>query len=410
VPKAPPGRTRAWLRGLRYASCWEDAAVVAEALKPLPGARCLSVASGGDNTLSILARRPASVMAIDVNPVQLALVELKAAAFAELAHPDLVDFLGAGVDAGRVPGLLRRPGDSRAWWRWSAFVGARPFAVIVLSAAPVLLLALPAARLKTDLPGGDWLPRGVESTDALNALRALGRVGVVQEVRVLLELPEDVQALDRRGWEATRRLAGALARDPRVERARTLADFAGERAEDLAYVSFLPGFLKQCFLGSEGDVVLVGLVPREEATAAELEALVRDLRGADAAAMTGLPGARLRVGGLPAFNADYEDAVSGRLPLGDLLLVRMLGFALAVAVLLDATLVRLALGPAVLRVAGRWNWWPGETVDGREGPPPRGMETRNGRAVPGVRVLGGASWLSGQDKEHPPDPRDLPTA
>lgn len=32
--------------------------------------------------------------------------------------------------------------------------------------------------------------------------------------------------------------------------------------------------------------------------------------------------------------------------------------ALAVAVLLDATVVRLVLGPALLQVAGRWNWWP----------------------------------------------------
>ena len=38
---------------------------------------------------------------------------------------------------------------------------------------------------------------------------------------------------------------------------------------------------------------------------------------------------------------------------------KMLGFALAVAVLVDATLVRMALGPALLRLAGRWNWWPG---------------------------------------------------
>jgi len=38
----------------------------------------------------------------------------------------------------------------------------------------------------------------------------------------------------------------------------------------------------------------------------------------------------------------------------------MLGFALAVAVLLDATVMRLAISPALLRLAGRWNWWPGE--------------------------------------------------
>ena len=41
-----------------------------------------------------------------------------------------------------------------------------------------------------------------------------------------------------------------------------------------------------------------------------------------------------------------------------LLPLAMVGFALAVAVMLDATLVRLALAPALLRIAGRWNWWP----------------------------------------------------
>jgi RND superfamily putative drug exporter len=40
----------------------------------------------------------------------------------------------------------------------------------------------------------------------------------------------------------------------------------------------------------------------------------------------------------------------------------MLGFTLAVAVLLDATLVRMVVGPALLRLAGRWNWWPSRVV------------------------------------------------
>lgn len=45
----------------------------------------------------------------------------------------------------------------------------------------------------------------------------------------------------------------------------------------------------------------------------------------------------------------------------NLLPLAMLGFALTVAVVLDATIVRLALAPALLRLAGRWNWWPGWT-------------------------------------------------
>lgn len=44
---------------------------------------------------------------------------------------------------------------------------------------------------------------------------------------------------------------------------------------------------------------------------------------------------------------------------GDFVLIKLLGFALGVAVLLDATVIRLAVGPALVRLAGRWNWWPG---------------------------------------------------
>ena len=44
---------------------------------------------------------------------------------------------------------------------------------------------------------------------------------------------------------------------------------------------------------------------------------------------------------------------------GDFILIKLLGFALGTAVLVDATVIRLALGPALVQLAGRWNWWPG---------------------------------------------------
>jgi RND superfamily putative drug exporter len=45
--------------------------------------------------------------------------------------------------------------------------------------------------------------------------------------------------------------------------------------------------------------------------------------------------------------------------LGEFLPIKMLGLALSVAVLVDAIAVRMVIGPALLRLAGRWNWWPG---------------------------------------------------
>ncbi len=38
---------------------------------------------------------------------------------------------------------------------------------------------------------------------------------------------------------------------------------------------------------------------------------------------------------------------------------KLMGFGLAVAVFLDATLIRMVLVPAFMHIAGRWNWWPG---------------------------------------------------
>ena len=45
--------------------------------------------------------------------------------------------------------------------------------------------------------------------------------------------------------------------------------------------------------------------------------------------------------------------------LGDFLIVKILGFALATAIVIDATAVRMAIGPALMKLGGKWNWWPG---------------------------------------------------
>ena len=50
--------------------------------------------------------------------------------------------------------------------------------------------------------------------------------------------------------------------------------------------------------------------------------------------------------------------VFGAFALARVVLVQMLGVGLAVAVLVDAALIRTLLGPALMQFAGRWNWWP----------------------------------------------------
>ncbi|EST29256.1 hypothetical protein N566_22185 [Streptomycetaceae bacterium MP113-05] len=50
-------------------------------------------------------------------------------------------------------------------------------------------------------------------------------------------------------------------------------------------------------------------------------------------------------------------AVFGSFVTASMLEVKQIGFALAVALALDATVVRLLLVPTVMRLAGRANWW-----------------------------------------------------
>ena len=50
-------------------------------------------------------------------------------------------------------------------------------------------------------------------------------------------------------------------------------------------------------------------------------------------------------------------AVFAGFAMGDLVATQQMGFGLAVAVFLDATIVRIILVPATMRLLGKWNWW-----------------------------------------------------
>jgi RND superfamily putative drug exporter len=254
-------------------------------------------------------------------------------------------------------------------------------------------------------------------------------------------------------------------------------------------VDQVPEPIRKSFLRGDGQATLVELLPAVTVSPNEQVRWVREVRSSDVAAITGVPGAVLRVGGVPALEADYDSVVKERLPrvvlgvilgsflalliglrclfaavkavllnllsvgaafgalvlvfqeghggklfgldgptgsvypivpilsfaivfglsmdyevflvtrvleerrrglseraavieglartaglitsaaaimitvftaftVGSFLVVQMLGFTLAVAVFIDATVVRMVVGPALLQLAGDWNWWP----------------------------------------------------
>ena len=50
-------------------------------------------------------------------------------------------------------------------------------------------------------------------------------------------------------------------------------------------------------------------------------------------------------------------AIFGGFAAGDLIPVSQFGFGMAVAILLDATIVRMILVPASMKLLGKWNWY-----------------------------------------------------
>jgi S-adenosylmethionine-diacylglycerol 3-amino-3-carboxypropyl transferase len=98
---------RAVFTALRYAQCWEDADVLLEALAVRPGDTCISIASGGDNTLALLSRNPGRVVALDLSEAQLACLELRVGAYRELDHRGLLELIGSRPSSRRAD-LYRR--------------------------------------------------------------------------------------------------------------------------------------------------------------------------------------------------------------------------------------------------------------------------------------------------------------
>ena len=80
---------------LRYAQVWEDADVLLAALDVQPGQTCLTIGSAGDNALALLAKGPARVIAVDLNPAQIACLELRVASFRRLAYDELLGLVGS---------------------------------------------------------------------------------------------------------------------------------------------------------------------------------------------------------------------------------------------------------------------------------------------------------------------------
>ena len=408
--------------------------------------------------------------------------------------PWVLGLLGHRINAARVRLPARRfktrdrlCAASERWVRWGSIITRRPWTALLVAGIPLLILAFQARRISPGIPDHS-LPAAAESVQALHTLQGMGRSGIVQSLRVVLELPPQSPPLSPAGWLAVSRLTKRFQSDPRAQEVLSLPTLTG-MSDTADAVNDVPEPIRKSFLRSDGQATLIELLPTATLSPNEQIRWVREVRSSDVAAMTGVPGAVLRVGGVPALDADYDSVVKERLPkvvlgvvlgsllalliglrslfaavkaillnllsvgasfgalvvvfqeghgsklfgldgptgtvypivlilsfaivfglsmdyevflvarvleerrrglsersavieglartaglitsaaaimiavfvaftVGSFLVVQMLGFTLAVAVFIDATAVRMVVGPALLQLAGDWNWWP----------------------------------------------------
>jgi putative drug exporter of the RND superfamily len=409
--------------------------------------------------------------------------------------PWVLGLLGRRINAARVRLPARRfktPDNlcaaNERWVRWGTIITRRPWAALLVAGVPLLILAFQARRISPGLPDHDSLPVAAESVRALHTLQGMGRSGIVQSLRVILELPPQSPPLSPAGWLAVSRLTKSFQSDSRAEEVLSLPTLTG-MSDTSDAVNQVPEPIRKSFLRSDGHATLIELLPTAALTPNQQIRWVRDVRSSNVEAITGVPGAVLRVGGVPALDAEYDSVVKARLPkvvlfvvlgsllalliglrslfaavkaillnllsvgaafgalvlvfqeghgsklfglngptgtvfpivpilsfaivfglsmdyevflvarvleerrrglsersavieglartaglitsaaaimiavftaftIGGFLVVQMLGFTLAVAVFIDATVVRMIVGPALLQLAGDWNWWP----------------------------------------------------
>jgi len=422
-----------------------------------------------------------------------------AVALATTFLPALLAILGRHLDRPRW--LARRLAWFHAptgWERWARWLGRRPWRAIALGGSAVALLSAPLLRIEMGLPARSWFPKSTESARALGVLDEMGARGIIQPVRVVVQLPDGRSAVSSAVLPALRALSDSLAAEPRVALVRSVVDlrpgigllgyamlYGNIAAARARYRRFLDAYLSADLATTLLDVELSDTTSLTGAMH-----VARRARAIAAAAQGPLANASILVGGFAAASVDLQDRLLSLFPMivalilgvtavmlfvafrsvlvplkavllnsvavaatfgvtvwvfqlgngvrlfgldgpigaifvvvpvlvfavvfglsmdyevfllsrikeafdktghndhatmeglsatasvitsaaaimilvfgafafANVLAVQLMGFALAVAVFLDATLIRMALVPAIMHVAGHWNWWPG---------------------------------------------------
>src|SRR2546422_330757 len=419
--------------------------------------------------------------------------------------PAALAILGRDIDRPKwLARMLAWIHTPQGWERWARSLGHHPWRAILGGGLVAALLTFPLTQIKIGLPARNWFPPDAESGQGLAALREMGASGVIQPLRVVVQLPSGESALSGRRLPGLKALSDSIAKDPRVREVRGVATLRpGMSTLQLAMFYGDPEAVRErypeffnAYLSADRRTTLMDVIAADSVSLTGMMDLARHVRQTITRS-TRLRGIEVVVGGFAASSLDLQENLLARFPgivamiLGvtaimlliafrsvlvplkavvlncvsvsaafgitvlvfqhgygaslfglegpteaifvvvpvlvfatvfglsmdyevflltrikevfdktgrndhatmeglsttastitfaalimiivfgsfaftRVLAVQFIGFGLALAVLLDATLIRMVLVPAIMHIAGRWNWWPGVRAPRRD--------------------------------------------
>src|SRR5207245_2447603 len=242
-------------------------------------------------------------------------VVLVAVLLATTFLPAVLAVLGRNIDR---PKWLARPLATfhapTGWERWARWLGHRPWRAVAAGGGPAVLLAFPATQVRLGLPATNWFPPESESGRGLAALRAMGASGVIQPIRVVVQLPEGEHAPRGRWLSGLKALTDSIRKDPRVREVRGVASVRPHMSTlQLLFFYSDPAAARQkyakffdAYLSTDERTTLLDVIPADTVSLAGMMDVARHVRAVVHRGVRGLGGAEILVGGFAASNVDTQ--------------------------------------------------------------------------------------------------------
>lgn len=298
--------------------------------------------------------------------------------------PALLAILGRQIDRPRwLASKLAWYHRPVIWEKWARTLSRHPYRALAIGALIIATLTAPILAIRIGLPSRHWWPEQTEAGAGVTALQQIGMSGYIQPVRVVVEFPEGVSATSATALRGLRKFSDSIKTDPRVREVKSLVDLQPGLSlielsmfySDLDEARLDYGDFLDAYLGQDGQITLLDVIPSDTVSLTTVMSMVREVRSlANSGEIPQLEGTTIRVGGYVAGALDFQTLLLARFPLVIFLVLTITALMLAIvfrsvlvpikAVLMNSLSVAATFGITVLVFQEGY----GSSVLGMDGP------------------------------------------